>query len=98
MRGGHPVGYHRGHRRGAGALDSAGVGSMPHEDLPPVLSRLEPESAEIVRRCLRGELEPEVLLDLVAELEAMNRADPEVSDAIDALYVRLSAKPPSGSV
>lgn len=69
---------------------------MAHEDLPTPLSRLEPESAEIVRRCLRGELEPELLLDLVAELEAMNRADAEVSDAIDALYARLSGKSSSG--
>ena len=66
---------------------------MAHADLPPALARLEPESAEIVRRCLRGELEPDVLLDLVAELEAMNRADAEVSDAIDALYTKLSGKP-----
>jgi len=71
---------------------------MAHADLPPPLSRLEPESAEIVRRCLLGDLEPEVLLDLVAELEAMNRADPEVSDAIDALYSKLSGKPPSSAV
>lgn len=66
---------------------------MADDALPAPLSRLEPESAEIVRRCLRGELEPDVLLDLVAELEAMNRADAEVSDAIDALYTKLSGKP-----
>lgn len=71
---------------------------MEHADLPPPLSRLEPESAEVVRRCLLGDLEPEVLLDLAAELEAMNRADPDVSDAIDALYSRLSGKPSSGEI
>jgi len=69
--------------------------TMADEPLPSPLRRLEPESAEIVRRCMRGELEPALLLDLVAELEAMNRSDSEISDAIDALYTRLSGKSPA---
>ncbi len=64
-------------------------------DLPPALQKLEPESAEIVRRCMRGELAPEYLLDLIAELELMNRADDAMSDAMDAVYQQLTGKAPA---
>jgi hypothetical protein len=70
---------------------------MAHEErLHAPFDRLEPESAEIVRRCMRGELKPEVLLDLIAELEDLNRSDDALSSAIDLLYTQLSKKRSTG--
>jgi len=69
---------------------------MTRDELPVPLRKLEPESTEIVLRCLRGELAPDVLLDLAAHLEDMNRADGEMSDAIDSLYLKLTGRSAAG--
>ena len=58
------------------------------------LRRLPPEVAELVAKVRAGELPPDMLPDLVAELEDLGRSDAELSAALDRLYELERARKP----